>query len=140
MMTVVLIQKVRKRIFYFDNSYLSPRLFLRVYIMLDALDECTSGTLEDTITLIRRFKDSGIKVFCTFRPILINLGDRLDVQTIHSIDAHDEDVRNYLSLRLNKEWLHDKCFLEQIIDRLIEGVKGKLVSLSHYLLNIDFCL
>lgn len=100
--------------------------------MLDGLDECTNETLEDAITFICRFKDSGIKTFCTFRPILINLGDRLGAQTIHSIDAHDEDIRNYLSLRLNKEWLHDNNCLEQIIDRLIQSAKGMLVSSSHH--------
>jgi hypothetical protein len=124
----VLTQKVRRSIFSL------------IYIMLDALDECASKTLEDTIGFICRIKDLGIKIFCTFRPILINLGERLSVQTIHSIDAHEEDIRNYLSLRLNNEWLHDKCVLEQIIDRLAEGAKRKLVSSSHNLLNIDFCL
>lgn len=126
---------------YFTRQLLSTAAnFLSVYIILDALDECTSGTFEDTINLIRQFKDSGIKVFCTFRPILINLGNRLDISTIHSIGAHDEDIRNYLSIRLSKDWRHDKCFLEKIIDRLTEGAKGKLVPSSLYLLNIDFCL
>ena len=93
--------------------------------MLDALDECSSGTLEDMLNLINRFKGFGIKVFCTFRPILNNIKDRLDVSKIHSIHAHDEDVRNYLSIRLNKEWRHNKRFLQQIIDRLAEDAAGK---------------
>ena len=85
--------------------------FSSVYVMLDALDESSRGTLEDTITLINQFKNSGIKVFCTFRPILDALGDRLGVPIIHSISAYDADVRNYLSIRLNKEWRHNKQFL-----------------------------
>ena len=99
--------------------------FSLIYILLDALDECTSGTLDDTINLIRQFKDSGIKVFCTCRPILINLGDRLGVSTIHSISAHDEDIKNYLSIRSNKEWRHDKRFLERIMNQLAECAEGK---------------
>ena len=101
--------------------------FSSVYILLDALDECSPGTLEETITLIRLFKESGFKVFCTFRPNLIDLGDRLDVPTIHSIGAHDEDIRNYLSIRLTNEWRHAKSFREQIIDRLAKNAEGKSV-------------
>lgn len=113
--------------------------FSSVYILLDALDECSSATLEDTITLIHRFKDTRIKVFCTFRPNLINLGDRFNVP-IHSIGAHDEDVRNYLSARLNREWHYNKGLVEQIIDRLTKGAKGKLVSCALHSLSIGFCL
>jgi hypothetical protein len=113
-----------------------------VYIMLDALDECTPGTLNKTIHLIRQFKESGVKVFCTFRPtILNNLKEELDISKFHSIEAHDMDIRNYLTIRLNEEWRHNKCFLEQIIERLAEGAKGKSASSYFYLLiKIDFCL
>jgi hypothetical protein len=98
--------------------------FSTVHIMLDALDECTSGTLDEIVELIHQFKDSRIKVFCTFRPI-INLRDRLDVPDIHTISAQDSDIRNYLSIRLNKEWRHDKRFLGKVVDRLVEGAEGK---------------
>ena len=74
---------------------------------------------------IRQFKDAGIKIFCTFPPILINLYDSLGISTIHSISAYDEDIKNYLSVRLNREWRHDKRFLGKVIGRLIEDAKGK---------------
>ena len=74
-------------------------------------------------------KDSGFKVFCTFRPNLINVGDQVDVSMVYSIHAHDEDIRNYLSIRLEEEWIHDECFIPQIVDQLAEGAKGKYVSL-----------
>ena len=129
-----------------DNTFFVRQLlstaanFTSIYIILDALDECSGATLEDTISLIRQFKNSGIKVFCTFRPILNNLRHRLDISTIYSMSAHDEDVRNYLSIRLNKEWRHNKCFLEQIIDRLTEGAEGKLVSFIFSLAKYRFLL
>jgi hypothetical protein len=116
-----------------DNEFLISQLLStatkisNVFIMLDALDECSNETLEDMITLIHRFKHSGIKVLCTFRPILINLRDRLAVSDIYDISAHEEDVRNYLSIRLNKEWLHNKIFIPRIIDRLAQDVEGKFV-------------
>ena len=101
--------------------------FSSVYITLDALDECSSEALNDIFTLIHNFKDSGIKIFCTSRPHL-NLQERLDTPIIHSIGAHDEDVRNYLLVRLNKEWRHNKRFREPIIDRLTRDAKGKSVT------------
>ena len=96
--------------------------------MLDALDECTSATLADLIILICKLKGHGIKVFCTFRPNLIDLGERLDILTIQSIGAHDEDVRNYLSIRLNKEWRHAKSLQEKVMDPLVKGAHGKWIS------------
>src|SRR5439155_21899649 len=80
---------------FFTQQLLSTAAsFASVHILLDALDECTSRTLEDVIALIHQLKDPHVKWFCTFRPILIDLGERLNIPTIHSIDAHDEDLRN----------------------------------------------
>jgi hypothetical protein len=90
--------------------------FSSVYIMPDALDECTSETLKEIVDFILQFRDSGIKLFCTFRPVLsVNLGERLGISSIHAIGAHDEDIRDYLTIRLNKKWHHDKCFLGKIV-------------------------
>jgi hypothetical protein len=111
--------------------------FSLVYITLDALDECSSEALNDIFTLIHNFKDSGIKIFCTSRPHL-NLQEQLDTPFIHSIGAHDEDVRNYLSIRLNREWGHNKRFREPVIDRLTKDAKGKLdAPYSSLLIYVD---
>ena len=114
---------------FFNRQLVSTAAtFSSVYIMFDALDECTSGTLEDIIGVIHKLKDGGVKVFCTFRPNLIDLGGRLNISNIQSIGAHDEDVRNYLSIRLNKEWRHDKSLGNEVIDPLVKGAHGKLIS------------
>jgi hypothetical protein len=117
------------RAIFTGQLFSTATTFSSVYIMLDALDECTSETLTDIIPLIHQFKDAGIKVFCTSRPHL-HLQSRLETPSIiHSIHAHDEDVRNYLSMRLNKEWRHDERFRELIIERLAKGAEGKSVAL-----------
>jgi hypothetical protein len=114
---------------FFNRQLVSTAAtFSSVYILLDALDECTSATLEDLIILIRKLKGHGIKVFCTFRPNLIDLGERLNIPTIQFIGAHDEDIRNYLSIRLNKEWRHAKSLREKVIDPLVKGAHGKSIS------------
>ena len=116
---------------FFTQQLLSTAAsFASIHILLDALDECTSRTLEDAIALIHQLKDPDphIKWFCTFRPILIDLGERLNIPTIHSIDAHNEDLMNYLSIRLNKEWRHSKTLRERVIEPLVKNAHGKSVS------------
>ena len=114
--------------FFIQQLLSTAATFSSIYVMLDALDECSSGTLEYLIDLICTLKDHGVKVFCTFRPNLIDLGKRLDIPTIQSIHAHDEDIRNYLSIRLNKEWRHAKSLQEQVMDPLVKGAHGKWIS------------
>jgi len=104
--------------------------FSSVYILLDALDECTDATLENIVNLVCQLKDSGVRVFSTFRPNLIGLGDQLNVSVMHSIYAHNEDIRNYVSIQLDEKWCHNKCFKPQIINQLAKGAEGKSVSIS----------
>jgi len=111
--------------FFIQQLSSAAAKFSSVYIMLDALDECSLKTLNDIISLIHQFKASTLKFFCTFRPNLINLGKQLGVSTIYSIAAHDDDIRNYLSIRLKREWRHGKHFPEQIIERLVTAAEGK---------------
>jgi len=114
-----------------DKEFLISQLlstatrFSSVFFIFDALDECSKETLESMITLICEFKDSAIKMFCTFRPVFTNLANRLGVSDIYTISAQEEDVRNYLSRRLNKEWRHNKQFIPTIVDRLAQGAEGK---------------
>jgi len=92
---------------------------------LDALDECSKETFGDVITLIPQLKDSGIKMFCTFRSIFTDLGNQLGVPDIHTISAHEEDVRNYLLIQLSKKGRYNKNLTQKIIDRLAQGAEGK---------------
>lgn len=97
--------------------------------MFDALDECSDKAFKDISALIRRLQDTkGAKIFCTSR-LHINVKDALRIQDVHWIKAHDDDVRNYLSIRVGKEWRHSKRFLEQIVDKLTQAAKGKSVPI-----------
>jgi hypothetical protein len=127
--------KTPDQAFFLRHLLSTAATFSSTYILLDALDECTRQTLDNVVTLIRQFQDVRIKIFCTFRPILVDLGAQLNISTIHTISAHDEDIRNYLSIRLNKEWRHNPRFMQQIIDRLAEGAEGKSVPLLYWLIK-----
>jgi hypothetical protein len=98
--------------------------FSSIYIIIDALDECSSETLNEILTFIQQFKNSGVRVFCTSRRHITNLGDKLETSII-PIEADNEDVRNYLTIRVNQEWCHNEGFRERIIDRLTQSAKGK---------------
>lgn len=118
-------QHKKPEISKFSRQLLSiSATFSSVYIMLDALDECSNDTLNDIFILVHELKNSGVKVFCTSRPQILDLEDRLQARGI-SIDAKDEDVRNYLIIRVNKEWRHNKSHQEPIINRLTQEAKGK---------------
>lgn len=98
--------------------------FSSIYIILDALDECSNETLNEILTFIQQFKNSGVRVFCTSRPHITNLGDNLETSIV-PIEADNEDVRNYLTIRVNQEWRHNEGFRARIIDQLTQGAKGK---------------
>src|SRR5439155_5481631 len=72
-------QKSPEGPFFTQQLFSTAASFASVHILLDALDECSSRTLEYLIVLIRTLKDHGVKVFCTFRPILNDLGERLNI-------------------------------------------------------------
>jgi hypothetical protein len=98
-----------------------------VFFVLDALDECLDHCNE-IITMISALDKLGVKVFCTSRPHLIDLPKRLGTTAVLEVRAQDDDVRNYLSVRL-KDWkFSESRFKPMIIDRLSNDVDGKSVS------------
>lgn len=96
-----------------------------VFIFLDALDECSSDTLDSVINLIRQLSRSGVKTFATSRPHLRNLPVELEKPLILQIEAQDDDVKNYLSVRLIKEWRYSEQLKSRIIHAIIQGTRGK---------------
>lgn len=92
-----------------DNSAFTGQViaacatFSSAFVVLDALDECSEESLESVIALIRRIKASGVNVFCTSRPHLVNLERQLENPTTVQICAYDDDVRKYLTKKLSKE-------------------------------------
>jgi Ankyrin repeats (3 copies)/Ankyrin repeats (many copies) len=99
--------------------------FSSVYILFDALDECSDKTFNEISALIRRLKDTKeLHVFCTSRPH-IDFKDALHTHDVHLIQAHDDDVKNYLSIRVKREWRHNPRFQDQIIDKLAQATQGK---------------
>jgi hypothetical protein len=72
-------------------------------VLFDAFDECKQQGII-FFQLVRQMYNSGIKVFITHRPhILQNPGAEFQECTITEIQAHREDVENYIAQRLEME-------------------------------------
>jgi hypothetical protein len=94
----------------------SSAYFDDVYVLLDALDECTPEHLNSVISLIRRLMDVGIKVFCTGRPYLNNIKTLLNSPGEIPVETQDKDMRLYISMRLNSEWRYGDKFKQSILE------------------------
>jgi hypothetical protein len=109
---------------------LGVRIFSRVYIVIDALDECptTDGTRDNFLTEIRNL-GSTTHLMITLRPIATIEQDFEGAARLE-IYAKDEDIRKYLKFRIEKERRlakhvsGDPDLQEAIINTLISNARG----------------
>lgn len=100
--------------------------FILMHLFFDALDECSDQTVVAIVDLIGRCKDSGMKVFFTTR---LHLAPRLNAALRSppsiSLNAHKDDLQNYLTQRLKKDWRHSLCEYTAVVDHIAAGAQGK---------------
>ena len=106
--------------------------FQRVIVLFDALDECTPTNLRETTEIIGELRKAGVKVFCTSRINTSQVREKLGNPLVTEIQANQEDIINYISNRLNKEWDYDEESREKISDSLIANAKGKFTPLYRF--------
>jgi hypothetical protein len=104
-------------------KYAKPVSFI---VLFDAFDECKhQGIIWSQ--LIRQMYDSGIKVFITHRPhVLQSPGTHFQECTVVEIQAHREDVENYIAQQLEMEekaQLLSETFKTLIIRRISDQAK-----------------
>lgn len=107
--------------------------FPKVYIVVDAIDECPEQ--DDTrwifLAQLRRLRFKACLLFMS-RPIP-NLEKELQDSTRVNLTPHEEDIRNYLLQRLDGSITMRKHFREEpslrrtIVTRIIQKVKGMWV-------------
>ncbi|KAK6338820.1 hypothetical protein TWF696_009628 [Orbilia brochopaga] len=118
----------------FDALQFTVAMFSRVFIVVDALDECQSSTLLLS-TLFRLHSECGMNIFATSRHIQ-DIADQFTLHdsTVLEILAHDEDLRNYLDAQIdqsNRSLLHRNR--EAIKNKIIEVVDGMfLLAQLHF--------
>lgn len=104
--------------------------FSRVFIVVDALDECSEDDGVRNLFLAQLLRLlPNIRLLVTSREIT-SLGQAFDGATRLEIRAHDEDVRTYLQVRVEEQALlrshimDDPSLKDTIIDNIIDKANG----------------
>jgi hypothetical protein len=95
------------------------------FILLDALDECNSLELEKFLRSLKQLRDRNIKLLCTSRPHITDIDNWVEMTSSLEIFAHDDDIRNYLSHRMDKEWKFSDRLQRQVMEQLLINAQGK---------------
>jgi len=106
------------------------------FVLFDALDELSPENVTAVTDLVREITDSGVRVFCTGNTMSVRT--KLGEPTVVEIRAHDDDMINYLTTQLNKEWEYDSEFKPEIVQTLVEKAAGKSIPPKHNLIVV-FC-
>lgn len=109
---------------------LEVRQFMKVFILIDAMDEfrgTTNNTSPLLIQLCRIMEQGTTRLMVTSRP---SVQGSLPNMTRMEIRAHDEDVRTYLSYRITKDFLTEcrvslgEGLRDQVVDTLARKAQG----------------
>lgn len=105
-------------------------LFSRVYIVVDALDECDeSNKTRSSLLAHLRNLDTHVQLLFTSRPLEETLPDAVQFE----VTAQEDDMRRYLSAQIKKEpGLAKLCndngdLQEEILDKIIAKAGGMSV-------------
>ena len=106
------------------------------FVLFDALDVVAAENVPDMMALITEISKTGVKVFCTSNTT--NIKSQLGEPEALEIRADDDDIVNYLNLRLNKEWEYDDEFKQEILDHIVEKASGKSPPQKKYLTLVSY--
>jgi hypothetical protein len=99
--------------------------FRRALFLFDALDEVSTEYIRDIMALISDFRNAQVKVFCTSRINTSRVREELGGPTVTEIYAKDEDIAQYIRVRLDREYDYDEESKQQIVDALVKKAEGK---------------
>ena len=104
-----------------------------IFVIFDAFDECVGDHYDDIIEIIRELNKSRIRIYITarnhLRPRLLSSLGGLNAQPIE-IKASEEDVRNYLTQRLNQRLPRTSAArIPQIVEETMKGINGMYLLL-----------
>ena len=117
------------------------------FVLFDALDEILPENAAAIMDQIKAIAESGVRVFCTSNTVSVRAQLGEPAATVE-IRAHDDDMTNYLTAKMNREWEYDGEFKPEIVQTLVEKAAGKFApreipSDSSFLLvmfQLDFVL
>lgn len=98
--------------------------FSSVYVVFDALDECDDSHRREILTFVSQLQKWGCRILMSSRPHLRNsLEEQLDDTLIIETKADEQDVRNYISCKLD-QCGNNNPEVEQRCLNLAAGVQG----------------
>ena len=100
----------------------------RIFIVLDALDECASESYRASILeLIWKLSINGARICITSREFAHDINEELANEVQARVTAADEDVRRLLQLKMKERRISrhiDNTLREEIIRTILEKAQG----------------
>jgi hypothetical protein len=111
------------------------KVFDKVFIIVDALDECADDTRKSFLKALHQLPRRAHILF-TSRPV-VSIGKQIKAERQVNIVANKDDLRKYLEHRINtfdhlmhlvdKEVQKDSSFLDNILHTIVEKSQGMQV-------------
>jgi hypothetical protein len=99
--------------------------FDSTYVLLDGFDECDDSQQEQILSLIHKFlRQCSLRIMLTSRPYLHRLQTLFESSLLMEFKAEEEDIRKYLSTRLEKIRYLSQDLKSEIIDVITRGAEG----------------
>ncbi|KAL8715136.1 MAG: hypothetical protein Q9220_001093 [cf. Caloplaca sp. 1 TL-2023] len=106
----------------------------RVFIVVDALDECESKHRREFLKLLDELKET-VNIFITSRPHIDDLAKIFEPLFLVEVKAHDSDLWKYIAQEIECSEAHDEidsAFKEEIIEKVISRAQSMfLLAVSH---------
>jgi hypothetical protein len=99
--------------------------FDHVFLLFDALDEVSPEYSKQVMSLIGDFRNAGARVFCTSRIDTPRVRAELGNPAVTEIRANHDDIVDYITGRLDREYDYDEESKQAILDCLVEKADGK---------------
>jgi hypothetical protein len=101
----------------------------RIFLVFDALDECTQGLRYQFVSLFKRMTDQGINVFVTSRPNPQEINPPPHNAVTVTLSADRDDLRVYIQDRIDmvpvtRGLLSEPKRREEVLDIIIEYANG----------------
>jgi hypothetical protein len=108
--------------------------FETIYVVLDALDEFKQMHMGALVSAVMQLRTLNLSFLCTSRTHLTDLSDQLGhgAHWVLEIFADSIDVSNYLTERLNQEWLYDEDDKNLIRQKIGAQANGKYNSFDSF--------
>ena len=114
--------------------------FDSIYVVFDAFDECDENQQEELLLLIEELLSRpSLRLLVTSRPHLRRLKSFPDPAVLMSVTVTDEDVRTYLSSRLQQVGYLSQVVKNKTVEVISQSAQGMYKHPSKELILLGFC-